>query len=93
VNNISQKQDEYLVMLENVHARLYKYPSLGHTKAFKTFLDNPGKVEKKRSIRNQHNNFKLINGATITQEQIKQLPEAQRTKLFEVLQSVSTGLL
>jgi hypothetical protein len=46
VNNISQKQDEYLVMLENVHARLYKYPSLGHTKAFKTFLDNTGKVEK-----------------------------------------------
>jgi hypothetical protein len=89
----AERQDEYLVMRENVLARLYKFASTGDTKAAKIFLDNTSMVEPKRSIQNQQNNFIQINGATITQEQIKLLPVDQQARLFEMLQSVSSTLV
>ena len=85
------RQNEYIVMRENVLARLYKFASTGDTKAAKIFLYNTSMVEPKRSIQNQQNNFIQINGATITQEQIKLLPVDQQAKLFEMMQSVSSN--
>jgi hypothetical protein len=89
----AERQDEYLVMRENVLARLYKYASNGDTKAAKIFLDTTSIIEQKPKIQKQQNNFIQINGATITQEQIRQLPQEQQVKLFEVLQSASKGLI
>jgi hypothetical protein len=37
--------------------------------------------------------FIKVNWVTITQEQIRQLPEVQGAKLFKVLQSIGSGLL
>lgn len=89
----AEKQDEYGVMRENVLARLYKYASNGDTRAAKVFLDTTSIQEQKPRIQNQQNNFIQINGATITQEQIRQLPQEQQTKLFEVLQSVNSRII
>ena len=49
----SERQDEYMVMRENVLVRLYKYASNGDTNAAKIFLDTTSTIKQKPRIQNQ----------------------------------------
>jgi hypothetical protein len=80
-------------MRENVLTGLYKYAGIRDIRAAKMSLDTTSIQEQKPRIPNQQNNFIQINGATITQEQIRQLPQELQVKIFAVLQSVNSGLI
>jgi hypothetical protein len=57
-------------------------------KAAKIFLEASAPVEPRQKIKNQQNNIIQINGITITEEQIRQLPQEQQNILMELLNSI-----
>lgn len=82
-----QKQEDFVVMREKVLARAFHYALNGDMKAAKIFLE--ATTDQQPVVKNQQNNFIQINGHTITQEQLSQLPQGQQKKIERILQAIS----
>jgi hexokinase len=87
-----EKEYQYKFLREALMSKVYEAAYYGDMKAARIFLEASAPTEPRQKIKNQQNNFIQINGATITQEQIKLLPVDQQAKLFDMLQSVSSKL-
>jgi len=78
------KKEEYILMREKLLGKVYKCAHAGDMRAAKIFLDATAIKEPSR-VHNQQNNFIQINGVTITEEQLKLLPENQINKILRVI--------
>jgi hypothetical protein len=83
-----EKREEYIIMREALLARVYKL-AVDHddTRATKLFLEATAQMEQPANvnIRNQQNNFIQINGLSITQQQLEQLPVEKQQQLKDIL--------
>ena len=76
-------------MRERVLAAAFKYASShGDMRAAKVFLDATANQQPAMKIENQQNNFVQINGITITQDQLSQLPEEKQLELQHIIGSL-----
>jgi hypothetical protein len=88
----NSRKDEYLIMRERVVASVFKSAVCGDAKAARVFLDATNQFTEQPKIQNQQNNFIQINGLTITQEELKQLPAGKLTQLQKILSAVNKPL-
>jgi DNA-binding transcriptional ArsR family regulator len=79
------KEHQYKFLREALLAKVYDAAYYGDMKAAKIFLEASSPVQPRQKIKNQQNNFIQVNGITITEEQIRQMPQEQQMKLFELL--------
>jgi hypothetical protein len=85
----NEKKEEFIILREAVLANVFALAMDGDTKASKVFLDATNQFTEAPKVKNQQNNFIQINGLTITQETLQQLPAGKITQLQKILSAVN----
>jgi hypothetical protein len=88
-NDQKEKQQTIAVLRETMIAKVYSLGIDGDMRAAKIFMDSTEPKEPRENIKNQQNNFIQINGMTISQKQLSQLPEEKQQQLAGILSLIS----
>jgi hypothetical protein len=84
-----ERQEEFSLMREKVLAKAFNLSMLGDTKAMRVFLEATSQLKPLSQIRNQQNNIIQINGVTITEDQLSELPPDKQVLIQEMLTNIN----
>lgn len=86
-NTYREKANCFKFLREKLLMKFYRLAYEGNTKAGKIFMDATSNLTGTPSkIQNQQNNFIQVNGITVTEQQLQQLPLEKQRQVKEILE-------
>ncbi|MDI1355362.1 MAG: hypothetical protein PSX36_10610 [bacterium] len=81
-----EQQEKLKFITEKVLTKVFQFAVKGDIRACRLYLECMGKIGGQSNISNTQNNYIQINGLTISQEQIQQLPNEKQKTIRDIIE-------